>query len=454
MAFRKKTKEQKEAEIKTLLENADKEIEKFFDTPEAIKEYLSFMSRFYNYSYNNSILIQRQFKGAQAVGSYAFWKEKGFTINKDEKGIKILVPYKSKPRFKDENGEIKTIDEANEKEKKLIKDGVLEVCDSRIYFSQGYVFDVSQTDAKAEDLPKIFPNRWLEGDVKNYGILVDGMKKIADSIGVRIISPKDELGAVKGVSYTSTKEVALNTRNSELQNVKTLLHELTHAKLHDIKNNDKYTTNEKEFQAELTAYTVCSYFGLDTSEYSFRYIKSWTKDVDLNDKKKLLKEVHDTAAEYVNILESELLKNEIKEKGVENSMDNENSIKEKDVRTIIKEHEEWIASSGKRGKKLDLKGKNLRGIKLLNLDLRNANLKDADLRGCIIYADLRNANLMGTKIDNSTKFTGSNLSNTYIEANKLDLIRHQIAEDEGKHKNALKSLKTNKNKEKVRVIEN
>ena len=410
MAFRKKTKEQKEAEIKTLLENADKEIEKFFDTPEAIKEYLSFMSRFYNYSYNNSILIQRQFKGAQAVGSYAFWKEKGFTINKGEKGIKILVPYKSKPRFKDENGEIKTIDEANEKEKKLIKDGVLEVCDSRIYFSQGYVFDVSQTDAKAEDLPKIFPNRWLEGDVKNYGILVDGMKKIADSIGVRIISPKDELGAVKGVSYTSTKEVALNTRNSE--------------------------------------------FGLDTSEYSFRYIKSWTKDVDLNDKKKLLKEVHDTAAEYVNILESELLKNEIKEKGVENSMDNENSIKEKDVRTIIKEHEEWIASSGKRGKKLDLKGKNLRGIKLLNLDLRNANLKDADLRGCIIYADLRNANLMGTKIDNSTKFTGSNLSNTYIEANKLDLIRHQIAEDEGKHKNALKSLKTNKNKEKVRVIEN
>ena len=129
MAFRKKTKEQKEAEIKTLLENADKEIEKFFDTPEAIKEYLSFMSRFYNYSYNNSILIQRQFKGAQAVGSYAFWKEKGFTINKGEKGIKILVPYKSKPRFKDENGEIKTIDEANEKEKKLIKDGVLEVCD-------------------------------------------------------------------------------------------------------------------------------------------------------------------------------------------------------------------------------------------------------------------------------------------------------------------------------------
>ena len=84
--------------------------------------------------------------------------------------------------------------------------------------------------------------------------------------------------------------------------------------------------------------------------------------------------MHDTAAEYVNILESELLKNEIKEKGVENSMDNENSIKEKDVRTIIKEHEEWIASSGKRGKKLDLNGKNLRGIKLLNLDLRNVNL--------------------------------------------------------------------------------
>lgn len=193
MAYQRKTREQKEEEVKTLLENADKEIEKFFDTPESIKEYLSFMSKFYNYSYNNSILIQHQFQGAQAVGSYAFWKEKGFTVNKGEKGIKILVPYKSKPRFKDENGNIKPIDEANEKEEKLIKDGQLEVCESRTYFSQGYVFDISQTDAKAEDLPKIFPNRWLEGSVENYGVLVDGMRKIADSIGVKIIEPKAEL---------------------------------------------------------------------------------------------------------------------------------------------------------------------------------------------------------------------------------------------------------------------
>lgn len=248
--------------------------------------------------------------------------------------------------------------------------------------------------------------------------------------------------------------MALNPRNSELQNVKTLLHELTHAKLHTVKTSDKYTTNEKEFQAELTAYTVCSYFGIDTSEYSFRYIKSWIKDADLNDKKQLLKEVHDTASEYINVLESKLLKTEVKEKSIENNVEKEHDImKEKDVRTMIKEHEEWLASSGKKGKKLDLEGKNLRGIKLLNLDLRNANLKDADLRGCIIYADLRNSNLMGTKIDSTTKFTGSNLSKASIEANKLDLIRHQISEDEGKHKNALKNLKTNKNKEKVRAIE-
>ena len=184
MSYIKKTREQKETEVKTLLEDTEKKVNEYFESPESIKEYLSFMAKFYNYSVNNSILIDYQFRGAVGVGSYAFWKEKGFLVNKGEKGIKILVPQISKDKFKNEKGEIKSVDKATAEEKKKIKDGDLQVQKSKTYFTQGYVFDVSQTNATALDLPDIFPNRWLEGSVKNYNTLYKGMEEIAKKIEI------------------------------------------------------------------------------------------------------------------------------------------------------------------------------------------------------------------------------------------------------------------------------
>ncbi|MEG1482906.1 MAG: pentapeptide repeat-containing protein [Cetobacterium sp.] len=135
--------------------------------------------------------------------------------------------------------------------------------------------------------------------------------------------------------------------------------------------------------------------------------------------------------------------NPSKEKGGCNMLNSKKD--EQEVIKMIKEHEEWIASKGVRGKQLNLSNEDLRGIKLLNVDLRESNLKGADISGCIIYADLRGANLTGTKIDN-TKFTGSNLNNTTMEANNLKLIEYQIKEESDKHKLGLKNLKTNKEK--------
>ena len=209
MAYAKKTREEKESEVKTLIKDTEKKVNEYFESPESIKEYLSFMAKFYNYSVNNSILIDNQFRGAVGVGSYAFWKEKSFQVNKGEKGIKILVPQIGKDKFKNEQGEIKFVDRATAQEKIKIKEGDLQVQKSKTYFVQGYVFDVSQTNAKAQDLPDIFPNRWLEGDVKNYSTLYKGMEKIATKLGVKIVEPKQELGVAKGVSYTLLKEVAL-----------------------------------------------------------------------------------------------------------------------------------------------------------------------------------------------------------------------------------------------------
>ncbi|EPC8411534.1 LPD25 domain-containing protein [Bacillus thuringiensis] len=318
--YQTKSPEEKKEAVQALTKKMEKSVEGYFRTPGDLKEYLTFMAKFYHYSPSNISLIQSQFQGASAVGSFSFWKEKGFPVKKGEKGIKILVPNRTVAKFKDKDGTWKSVTKASEQEKKQIESKSVEVMPGRLYFAIGHVFDVSQTNAKAEDLPRIFPNRWLEGSVTDYQSLYKGMEAIAEKNGVKIIKPKQELGVAKGVSYTLTKEVALNPRNSELQNVKTLLHELAHAKLHTAETHMHYTATEKEFQAEMTAYAVSSYFGIDTSEYSLGYLASWTQGKEMKDKTKLLKEVHETSIEFIETIENTLEKEREKtnEKGVDN----------------------------------------------------------------------------------------------------------------------------------------
>lgn len=324
--YQAKSVEQKQEEIQTLTKDMEKRVESYYTTPDQLKEYLSFMAKFYKYSTQNISLIENQFQGATAVGSFNFWKEKGFSVQKGEKGIKILVPTRTVEKFKDKNGKWKTINKASEEEKKQVQEGKLERKPGRLYFNIGHVFDISQTNATAKDLPTIFPNRWLDGNVESYKTLFKGMEAIAKNNGIKIIEPKSELGVAKGVSYTATKEVALNPRNTELQNVKTLLHELAHAKLHTTETHMNYTTSAKEFQAEMTAYAVSSYFGIDTSEYSLGYLASWTQGKELKDKAQLLKEVHETSVEFIETIEKtfERENNQSKDIGVEVMPKNEN----------------------------------------------------------------------------------------------------------------------------------
>ncbi|HDR7437095.1 TPA: ImmA/IrrE family metallo-endopeptidase [Bacillus anthracis] len=324
--YQTKSPEEKKEAVQALTKKMEKSVEGYFRTPEDLKEYLTFMAKFYHYSPSNISLIQSQFEGASAVGSFSFWKEKGFAVKKGEKGIQILVPNRTVAKFKDKEGTWKTVTKANEEEKKQIESKSVEVMPGRLYFAVGHVFDVSQTNAKAEDLPRIFPNRWLDGSVTDYKSLYKGMEAIAEKNGVKIIEPKQELGVAKGVSYTLTKEVALNPRNSELQNVKTLLHELAHAKLHTAETHMNYTAPEKEFQAEMTAYAVSSYFGIDTSEYSLGYLASWTQGKEMKDKTKLLKEVHETSIEFIETIEGSLEKEK-------------QQINEKEVGSMAKENE-------------------------------------------------------------------------------------------------------------------
>jgi len=313
MGKQKSSWEKRREKINQATERMDEAINEYFTTPEQLGEYLQFMTKFYQYSHRNAALIQNQFRGAEAVGSFKFWKEKGFPVQKGEKGIVILVPNRTAHRFKDTEGTWKNIKHATEKEKNLIRKGDLEERKSRLYFTIGHVFDVSQTRATANDLPEIFPSRWLEGDVKNYDVVMESLKGIANDLNVTVGDPLGELGTAKGAFYQrvenreSIGHIGLNPRNGQLQNVKTMIHELAHAKLHHGNKRFKLTDAEKEFQAEMVAYSVASYFGIDTEDYSLNYLANWSKDKKLEDKTNLLNEVKDVSVQFVEKIEKDLI---------------------------------------------------------------------------------------------------------------------------------------------------
>ena len=290
--------------IEQLIYSANEQINNLVESEEDVKELLNFKDKFYKYSLRNMALIRKQFSGAVAVGTFQFWKEHGFHVNRGEKGIEMLVPV-AVQSFKNSDGQVKSVKYATKEEKEKINRGEIEVF-SVTRFKIGHVFDVSQTNAKASDLPKLFPNRWLDGDVPNYESFYKSLEKVADSIGAEIINTGNELGASKGVTYTLTKEIELNHRNGELQNIKTFIHELAHAKLHSGIRRKQYSKSEREFQAELVAYAVCSHFNLDVSEYSLNYLKNWTQDTDIPTRTKLLEEVYNTTKDFINILEENM----------------------------------------------------------------------------------------------------------------------------------------------------
>lgn len=348
--YKRKGWEEKREEVNQVVEEMDKAIEGHFTSPEQMKEYLSFMSRFYQYSPRNTSLIQSQFSGAKAVGSFKSWRDKGFSVNKGEKGIKILVPNKTTPKFKDENGKWKSLRFANESQKEKIKGGELEQDRGKLYFRLGHVFDVSQTNAKAEDLPEIFPNRWMEGDVDRYETVMDSLSDIASDMDVSVGKPFHELGSAKGAYYHSVEasnngHIGLNPRNSELQNVKTMIHELAHAKLHhsNHENHLGLSDAEKEFQAEMVAYSTASYFGIDTSDYSLGYLANWTKGRELSDKEKLLREVKDTSVVFIEKVEKDL----VFEKELEDELVNFSVNEYENVEDAVREDFRKERSSGK-----------------------------------------------------------------------------------------------------------
>lgn len=324
--YSRKTSKERLTEIKELSKMAVEQMEKHNNSPEELLEYAEFMSRFYNYSLNNQQLIKKQFNGAVAVASFKDWKEKGYHVNKGEKGIKILC-YTPVTLFEDKEGKEKSLKYATKEEKELIKEKKLPTRQIK-YFSIGHVFDISQTNAPIKDLPKIFPNKQYNFKIEegnNIEYLKKGIEAISKELNIDIRDMKeselglDELGTSKGAFVqeigSNRKEIVLNSRNTETQNVATSIHELAHAKLHDKSQNNTSDNPTKEFQAELTSYIVCKHYGMDTSEKAIPYIASWTKNgAKLKEKQKAMEEVHKTCKEFMSNIDSVIAKEKEREK--------------------------------------------------------------------------------------------------------------------------------------------
>ena len=261
------------------------------------KEYLRYMSKFTNYSAGNCILIMLQKPDASLVAAFGKWKQLGRTVNRGEKGIAILAPMVFKN--KEQN------DESDEEQEK-----------TTVGFKKIYVFDVSQTSG--EPVPEYAHD--LDGEIEEEHL--EAVISAVRSVTGLPVDAEDITGGAKGYYSYSEQRIVIQSGLSGAQAVKTAIHECAHALLHDPDKNmltANTTRNDKEVQAESVAYIVASRYGLDTSEYSFPYIASWSQGKQLEQLNRFLNEIQETARTICDAVDNELsaLNEEIEEENEE-----------------------------------------------------------------------------------------------------------------------------------------
>ena len=293
------TSEKPAEKLKEITDRLEQGITELFDS-ERYKEYLRVMSKFHNYSFNNTLLIAMQKPDASLIAGFSAWKNNfGRNVMKGQKGIKILAPSPFKIK--------KEMEKIDPQTQKVIigKDGKPVTEEKEITipaFKVVSVFDVSQTEGK--EIPDIAVNM-LTGDVEHYKDVFAALEKTSPvPVGFEKIE-----GGAHGYYHLEDKRIAINEGMSELQTLKTAIHEIAHAKLHDVDLNappeqqnrvDRHTC---EVEAESVAYTVCQHFGLDTSDYSFGYVAGWSSGKEMTELKASLETIQTTAKELITEIE-------------------------------------------------------------------------------------------------------------------------------------------------------
>lgn len=288
--------------VKEITDKLEAGIKALFES-DAFKKYLSTVAKFHNYSLNNTILIAMQRPDSTYVAGYTAWKNQfGRQVQKGETGIRILAPTPYKKQM-----EIDKVD-PHTGQKVMNPDGTTAKELKEIMvpaFKVVNVWDVSQTAGKP--LPTIGVDE-LTGNVHQYGMFFEALKR---SCPVPITFEQIGSGA-KGYYHTVDHRIALQEGMSEVQTIKTLIHEMTHQALHskDPKelppDEPKLTRNAKEVEAEAVAYTVSQHYGIETSDYSFAYIAGWSRDKDTPELKASLDRIRKTADELITGIDEQL----------------------------------------------------------------------------------------------------------------------------------------------------
>lgn len=270
--------------IKEITERLEKGIEDLFQS-ENYKNYLLTMSKFTSYSLNNTLLIAMQKPDATTVAGYTTWKSLGRQVKKGEKAIQILAPIIYKKKREDEGEED---DKASARRDKALSRETEKIL---VGFKVVNVFDISSTEG--EPLPEIAHK--LDGTVEGYS---DFMKALRGISPVPVILQNVE-GSANGFYDQANKYIAIDKDMSQEMQIKTGIHELTHSILHDrdieTEKDSKVDIETKEVQAESVAFTVCEYFGINTSDYSFGYISGWSSGKDLKELKASMETIRKTA---------------------------------------------------------------------------------------------------------------------------------------------------------------
>lgn len=290
--------------VKEITDQLEAGIENLFHSDQ-YRQWLTTMSRFHDYSLNNTLLIAMQKPDATLVAGYTTWKNQfGRQVNRGEKGIRILAPtpYKQKVEVDKTDpitGEIlMNPDGSHQKEIKEVL---------RPAFKVVSVFDVSQTEGK--ELPSLEVNE-LTGDVEQYEMFFEALRRTCP---VPMEFEKISSGA-KGYYHQIEKRITILEGMSQIQTVKTAIHEMAHQKMHTIDPERKVSDQslepvsrgEKEVEAESVAYTVCQHYGIDTSDYSFDYIAGWSQGKETPELKASLNTIRKAASEMIHDIDENI----------------------------------------------------------------------------------------------------------------------------------------------------
>lgn len=288
-----------ESKMDTIMNSLERGVHEIF-TSEKYHIYLNTMSKFHNYSFNNTLLIAMQRPDATLVAGYQTWKKKfNRQVQRGEKGIKIIAPAPIK--------ETRRVEKVDEETQEIVigDDGqpeteIVERITPR--FRVTTVFDVSQTEG--EPLPTLGTTE-LEGNVVIYEDFMKGLEELSP-VPFRF---EDIGNGAKG--YYSEKYIAIQRDMSNAQTMKTAVHETAHAILHDRdimqENGVSKDRTTKEVEAESVAYVVCSHFGLDTSEYSFSYIAGWSSNKEMSELRNSMDTIRVTSSKLIEDITEKLI---------------------------------------------------------------------------------------------------------------------------------------------------